>query len=104
MGTSTPVSSGAASLRGYENEPFIFRRWMIGNLEGRVLTLLETLGFEPKREEAIKSIFRGALWDWMRDNVTQIPEHLLKDYEEFVDKIYTNIESTDQFENLKQNK
>lgn len=77
------------SLQSYDNEPFIFRRWMLGNLEGKILTLIETLGFEAKREEAVKSIFRQSMWEWFRDNVFTIPDSKKEEYEEFINSCYT---------------
>lgn len=35
----------------------------IQNLEGRLLTLIETLGFNETREQAIKGIVRQHVWD-----------------------------------------
>lgn len=32
-------------------------------LEGKILTILESAGMQPKQEEAIKSLLRNAIWD-----------------------------------------
>jgi hypothetical protein len=45
-----------------ENEPALFRVWMFSHFEGRLLTLIESLGFDPKREAAVKSVFRQEVW------------------------------------------
>ena len=51
----------------FENTPgsnsgAVFREYMFSHFEGKLLTLIETLGFEAKREQAVKSIFSQELW------------------------------------------
>lgn len=84
--------SSPISLQEYDNNPFIFRRWMISNLEGRLLTLVEAFGFENKREEAVKSLIRRELWDWVKDNLIEIPEDLQTEFESIVNSVFTNRE------------
>jgi hypothetical protein len=84
------ASNVPSSLNLYENEPFVFRRWMVGQLEGQLLTLVEAFGFEGKREDAVKSLVRNTIWDWFRNEMKPIPESKYEEFERIVDSIYTN--------------
>ncbi len=55
--SNVPMSSGE-----WSNKPAIFRQWLFPQLEGRLLTLVETLGFDEKREQAVKSLIRQEVW------------------------------------------
>lgn len=57
-----------------DNQPSILREWMMGNLEGRLLTMIEIFGFDEKRETAVKSMVRREMWRWYQDNPIRI-EH-----------------------------
>lgn len=37
------------------------------NLEGRLLTLVESLGLAPTQEHAVKNLVSQALWQWVYD-------------------------------------
>ena len=37
------------------------------NLEGRLLTLVESLGLNPTQEHAVKNIVSQTLWSWVMD-------------------------------------
>ena len=50
------------STPDHDNTPFIIRNWQFSDLEGRLLTLLESLGLPDKQEDAVKSLIRQAVW------------------------------------------
>lgn len=56
------------------NEPQLFRQWMFSHTEGRVLTLIEALGFDEKREQAVKSQFRQEIWRLWQEGM--MPDNL----------------------------
>lgn len=65
------------------NEGSIIRSWQIRDLEGRILTLLETLGLSDKQEDAVKSLARQAVWKILEDNYLWISdEQIQRIYEE----------------------
>ncbi len=39
----------------------------VGNFEGQLLTLVESLGLRESQENAVKSLVRNKLWDWFHD-------------------------------------
>jgi hypothetical protein len=45
-----------------ENTPFVIRTWQFSHLEGKLLTILETLNLADKQELAVKSLVRQAIW------------------------------------------
>lgn len=46
-----------------ENSPLYIRFWAFKNLEGRLLTLVESMGLGDKQEEAVKGYMRREVWD-----------------------------------------
>lgn len=36
----------------------------VGNLEGRVLTIIESLGLKDSQEKAVKDLLRNEIWQW----------------------------------------
>jgi hypothetical protein len=58
-------------------------------LEGRILTVIETIGLPEKQEEAIKSIIRSDIWDiWSGDMPTILPQEA----EIILNKSFTSLE------------
>lgn len=45
------------------------------HLEGEMLTLVETFGFEKVREEAVKSLVRRTIWDYFQ-HMKYVPKEL----------------------------
>ncbi len=62
LDVSRSMSSG-----DWENQPSILRRWGLKQLEGGLLTLVETLGFDEKREQAVKSLVRKEVWKFWEE-------------------------------------
>ena len=52
------------------------RSWQFSHLEGRILTILETLNLSNKQEEATKSLMRQAIWQTPDENFTICDEDL----------------------------
>ena len=44
------------------NVPYIIRNWEIRDMEGKLLTLIETMGLQEKQESAIKGLIRQVIW------------------------------------------
>ena len=63
------------------NELSFVRNWNIGSLEGKLLTLIETIGLTEKQENAVKSLARTEIWSW-RNELSSVP----KDVEDFWNK------------------
>lgn len=70
------------------NVPYVFRQWMLGHLEGKLLTLVEAFGFEEKRERAAKSLVRNTLWDWCGETLFRIDYSKINEFEDFLAKLY----------------
>jgi hypothetical protein len=45
------------------NTACIFHEGDIKNIEGRLLTIIDSLGFEAEQKSAVKSLVRQAVWD-----------------------------------------
>jgi hypothetical protein len=56
---------------GY-GEGLVMSNGAVQNLEGRVLTIIESLGLAVKQEDAVKSLFRDSLWNWHYEWTTWI--------------------------------
>jgi hypothetical protein len=78
-------AEGAAVLT--RNELSFVRNWNVGSLEGKLLTLIETIGLPEKQENAIKSFARTEIWSW-RDELISVPE----DVENFWNEKHCRIE------------
>jgi hypothetical protein len=52
----------------------MFEARKLQSLEGVLLTNIEMLGFEEKREKAIKDVFRQLLWDFWYQGQTPIDD------------------------------
>jgi hypothetical protein len=56
----------AKNLKKAENG-YVVSKFVVMNfqkLEGKLLTIIETIGLEKKQEEAIKSLVRQSVWDY----------------------------------------
>jgi hypothetical protein len=49
------------------NLALMHRQYQFREFEGRLLTLVESMGLPDKQEQAIKSYVRRELWDFVRD-------------------------------------
>lgn len=68
-----------------ENKPFdgidkVFYAWLqyedIGNLEGKMLTIIDACISEQKQNKAMKDLIRRAIWfDWV-ENLDRVEENL----------------------------
>jgi hypothetical protein len=56
-----------------DNLPLMHRQYQFKQLEGKFLTLVESMGLSDKQEHAIKSYVRRELWDFVRDGLV-IPD------------------------------
>lgn len=63
------------------NQLSFVRNWNVGSLEGRLLTLIETIGLTEKQENAIKSFARTEIWSW-RDELPKVPKDVEAFWEE----------------------
>lgn len=63
------------------NELSFVRNWNVGNLEGKLLTLIETIGLTDKQENAIKSFARTEIWSW-RNELLEVPKDVEELWEE----------------------
>lgn len=46
----------------HDNMPLFIRGWAFKNLEGRLLTLVESMGLSQTQEEAVKGYMRREVW------------------------------------------
>ena len=46
------------------NESRVVRQWQVSELQGTLLTHIESLGLQERQEKAIKSMVKRDLWDW----------------------------------------
>ena len=60
------MPSNVASV-GYGNAYVIYMDTP-SQIEGKILTILETAGLPEKQEEAMKGLIRGAIWNTIHDN------------------------------------
>src|SRR5258708_7078469 len=66
-------SPESVSLRDHQNTMVYVHNYQFSNLEGRMLTLVETLGLPKAQEDAFKSLVRREVWEtW--DTAYLIPE------------------------------
>ena len=56
---------------GYGNA-YVFGEWVPSHIEGKILTLIETIGLPEKQEDAIKSLARNIVWDDLMRNTQYI--------------------------------
>lgn len=77
---------------GIKNIPYCSRLATEGTfrmLEGRILTIVETIGLPQKQEDAIKSIIRSDIWEiWNSD----MPMVLPKEAEGILNKMTSSLE------------
>lgn len=50
-----------------DNVIYVIRSWAIQNLEGKLLTLIETLGLRETQEKAVKDMIRPLIWGTITD-------------------------------------
>lgn len=60
-------ASRIAPIHSMDNLPLMHRQWFFRDFEGKLLTLLESMGLPEKQENAIKSYVRNLVWDFARD-------------------------------------
>ena len=58
-----------APLSEMTNLPIMIRQWAFSNFEGKLLTLMESMGLPEKQENAIKSYLRQELWEFVRSGL-----------------------------------
>ena len=56
-------------LSEMQNLPIMIRQWAFSNFEGKLLTLMESMGLPEKQENAIKSYLRQELWEFVRSGM-----------------------------------
>lgn len=56
---------------------YAFQAAALSNLEGQLLTLIESLGLREGQEKATKDILRNTLWRWHSDMGVSIPAKML---------------------------
>lgn len=56
---------------GYGNG-YVFGEWVPSHIEGKLLTLVETIGLPERQEDAIKSLVRNIVWDDLMRHVQYI--------------------------------
>lgn len=66
---------------------FVFGYYEVQDIEGKLLTLVESIGLPVKQEEAIKSLVRQSVW-----NVVERP-HRIWLSQEMVEKAYQEQEA-----------
>ena len=62
--------------------------WKIGFLEGRILTLIETLGLPDKQESSLKNLVSNEIWSALNGNdVRAVPEKIVQEIMSFKDNL-----------------
>ena len=64
-----------APIHSMENLPIMHRQWAFRDFEGKLLTLIESMGLPEKQENAVKSYVRRELWDFVRTGII-IPDEI----------------------------
>lgn len=56
------------------NLPIMHRQHQFSYFEGKILTLVETIGLPEKQESALKSLMREKIWDFVTETGLIVPD------------------------------
>lgn len=63
------------------NIELVFTDDYLSHIEGKLLTTIEAMGFQPRQEESFKSLVRGCVWDDAHNGwATPVEKEVLRDF------------------------